>query len=115
MSCKIIRFIISLNFTSIYPILKLLNNDNFIKFNDGNKYILTTKGHIATHIRETHCLVFSELIDTNVLQQFDAKELVGILSCFTNITVPEEKRAVLPVSDYTNVKDCITNIYDINL
>jgi superfamily II RNA helicase len=79
---------------------------------DDNKYTLTTKGHIATHIRETHCLVFAELIESKVLHKFEAKELVGILSCFTNISVQEEKRAVLPISDYSNVKDTIMTIYD---
>jgi superfamily II RNA helicase len=98
--------------TNVYKVIQMLNNDNYIKFNNENKYILTTKGHIATHIRETHCLVFSELIYTNVLQQFEAKELVGILSCFTNITVPEEKRAILPISNHSNVKNCIQHIFD---
>jgi superfamily II RNA helicase len=98
--------------TNVYKVIQLLYNDNFIKLDDNNKYILTTKGHIATHIRETHCLVFSELIESNVLQQFEAKELVGILSCFTNITVPEEKRAILPISKYSNVKNCIQNIFN---
>jgi superfamily II RNA helicase len=95
--------------TNIFKIIQLLNDDKFITLED-TKYILTTKGHIATHIRETHCLVFSELIETNALQQFEAKELVGILSCFTNITVPEEKRTILPTSDYANVKTCVQNI-----
>jgi superfamily II RNA helicase len=98
--------------TNVYNVLKLMENDNFIKKYDDQKYTLTNKGHIATHIRETHCLVFSELIESNMLQQFEAKELVGILSCFTNITVPEDKRAILPISDYSNVKYCVKHIFD---
>ena len=80
--------------------------------NDDGKYILTTKGHIATHIRETHCLIFADLIESKTLHKFEAKELVGILSCFTNISVQEEKRAILPMSSYSNVKDIVMNIYD---
>ena len=97
---------------NVLKVIQLLNNNIFINLDETNKYILTTKGHIATHIRETHCLVFAQLIEDNVLQQFEAKELVGILSCFTNITVPEEKRTILPVSNYSCVKDCIQTIYD---
>lgn len=97
---------------NVFKVIQLLHNDHFIKLDDNNKYILTVKGHIATHIREIHCLVFSELIESKILQQFNAKELVGILSCFTNITVPEEKRSILPTSDYSNVVECVQNIFD---
>jgi len=98
--------------TNVYKVLKLMEIDNFIQNNDEGKYILTTKGHIATHIRETHCLVFADLIESKILHKFEPKELVGILSCFTNISVQEEKRAVLPMSDFTHVKDTIMTIYD---
>jgi superfamily II RNA helicase len=89
-----------------------MENDNFIQKND-NKYVLTTKGHIATHIREIHCLIFAQLIETKVLHKFEPKELVGILSCFTNISVQEEKRNILPTTEYTNVKNTVLNIYDL--
>ncbi len=98
--------------TNVYKVLKLMENDNFIQSSDDNKYTLTTKGHIATQIRETHCLVFADLIESKILHKFEAKELVGILSCFTNISVQEEKRAVLPMSNYSNVKDTVMTIYD---
>jgi superfamily II RNA helicase len=98
--------------TNVYKVLKLMADDNFIQISDEDKYILTTKGHIATHIRETHCLVFAELIESKVLHKFHPKELVGILSCFTNITVQEEKRAVLPMSEHSDVKDTVMTIYD---
>lgn len=100
--------------TNIYKVLKLIEDDHFIQGSepDFNKYTLTTKGHIATHIRETHCLVFANLIESKVLHKFEPKELVGILSCFTNISVQEEKRAVLPMSKCSEVKDTIMVIYD---
>ena len=98
--------------TNVLKVIKLIQSDNFIQMNDDSKYVLTTKGHIATHIRETHCLIFADLIESKTLHKFEAKELVGILSCFTNISVPEEKRAILPMSNYSNVKDIIMNIYD---
>jgi superfamily II RNA helicase len=97
--------------TNVFKVVQLLENNNFIQL-DNDKYTLTIKGSIATHIREMHCLVFAELIEQKILHQFKAKELVGILSCFTNISVQEEKRNYLPVSNYVNVKKCVENIYN---
>jgi superfamily II RNA helicase len=97
--------------TNVFKVIQLLETNNFIQLND-DKYILTIKGTIATHIREMHCLVFAELIEQKILHKFKAKELVGILSCFTNISVQEEKRNYLPVSNYVNVKECVENIYN---
>ena len=97
--------------TNVFKVIQLLETNNFIQLND-DKCVLTIKGCIATHIREIHCLIFAELIDQKILHKFEAKELVGILSCFTNITVQEEKRNYLPVSNYINVKECVENIYN---
>ena len=97
---------------NVKKVLKLLEEDIFVSLVEPNKYILTTKGHIATHLRETHCLVFASLIESKILHNFEAKELVGILSCFTNVSVQEEKRAVLPMSESQKVKDTIMTIYD---
>ena len=97
--------------TNVFKVIQLLETNNFIQFNN-DKYVLTIKGCIATHIREIHCLIFAELIEQKILHKFEAKELVGILSCFTNITVQEEKRNYLPVSNYINVKECVENIYN---
>lgn len=74
--------------------------------------VLSLKGHIATNLREVHCLIFAELIHSGKFKQFGAKEIVGILSCFTNISVPEDKRYILPRSDYIKVNDCVTEIND---
>jgi superfamily II RNA helicase len=98
--------------TNVLNVLKIMENDKFIQKND-DTYILTTKGHIATHIREIHCLIFAQLIEDKTLHKFEPKELVGILSCFTNISVQEEKRNILPTTEYTDVKNTILNIYDL--
>jgi superfamily II RNA helicase len=99
--------------SNVTKILDMLNIMDYIDFNETtNSYALTVKGSFASHIKEVHCLVFAELIHANKLTQFGAKELVGILSCFTNISVPDEKRAEFPISDYTEVKNCIAEIYN---
>jgi superfamily II RNA helicase len=97
--------------TNISKVINLLKDNDFIKQED-DKNILSLKGHIATNLREIHCLVFAELIQSGKFKNFEPKEIVGILSCFTNITVPEDKRYILPTSVHNNVKDCIMDIYD---
>ena len=94
--------------TNVTKVVDLLKSDGFVT--DDSK--LSIKGIIAANIRETHCLVFAELIESGKLKQFSAKELVGILSCFTNVSVPENKRSILPNSDFKHVKECVVSLYD---
>ena len=89
LSSKLKNVELSLN-NNIQNILKLFADKGFIK----EKNELTLKGRIASNIREVHCLVFAELVEQGTLKQFESKELVGILSCFTNVSVPEDKRAL---------------------
>jgi superfamily II RNA helicase len=98
--------------TNVEKVLHLLQDAKFVETDEANKYQLTIRGNIATHLREIHCLVFAELIEQGDITKFGAKELVGILSCFTNITVPEEKRAVFPMSSNNCVKNMVTNIFE---
>jgi len=73
--------------------LKILQNELFIE-EKNDEYKLTVKGQIANHLNEVHCLVFAELIENNVVTKLNATELVLVFSCFTNITVPEDKRSI---------------------
>ena len=95
---------------NIETVLNLLHNSEFI-LNTDNKYVLTVKGQIASKIRETHCLVFAQLIESGSLNKFTASELVGILSCFTNVSVNEDKKALMPASSNPNIKSCIEKIH----
>jgi hypothetical protein len=49
---------------------------------------------------------------SNKFKQFEAKQLVGILSCFTNISVAEEKRHVLPYSTYKGIQEFVLETCD---
>jgi superfamily II RNA helicase len=101
---------------NIYKILESLEKRYFIHDNDENctdnkqPYFLTTLGQIATHIRETHCLVFTQLIQLKSFHNLEPKELVGLLSCFTNISVQEEKRNIKPITENIKVKNMIITI-----
>lgn len=74
-------------------VIKLLQNEMFIEV-ENDEFKLTTKGQIANHLNEVHCLVFAELIENNVLTNLNATELIMVFSCFTNVNVPEDKRSI---------------------
>ena len=95
--------------TCVNKVLSLLANENYIEPCE-DKYKLTSKGHIATHLRETPCLIFAELIESNELHKYTPVELVGILSCFTNISVHEDKKTYFPKSTNKAVELAISNI-----
>lgn len=96
---------------NVNKIIYLLVQNGFI-YQENNNNSLSLKGHIGSNLREVHCLIFADLIESGKLKQFKSKELVGILSCFTNVTVPEEKRSVLPLSNLENVKNFINDLFN---
>lgn len=101
---------------NVITILKMLENENYIKIekdetNETNdNYKLSMRGMFATHIREVHCLVFSTLIDENILSELNTKQLVSIFSCFTNVTVPEELISIVPYSKDNKVQELMIKI-----
>ena len=84
----------------VNSVVKLLQNEGFIEV-ENDVFKLTTKGQIANHLNEVHCLVFAELIETNFVTKLNAMELIMVFSCFTNVNVPEDKRSIN--NDYKNL------------
>ena len=96
----------------VNSVIKLLQNERFIEV-ENDVFKLTTKGQIANHLNEVHCLVFAELIETNVLTNLNATELIIVFSCFTNVNVPEDKRSIN--NDYKNLGLILNNSIKSNL
>lgn len=92
-------------------VIRLLQNEGFIEV-EKNVFNLTIKGQIANHLNEVHCLVFAELIENNNITNLNATELIMVFSCFTNITIPEDKRSTN--NNYKNLGS-ILNIIKTNL
>jgi len=95
--------------SSIEIVLKYLRELDFIK-----ETKLTELGKIAVHLREVHCLIFSKLIDSNIINEnLESFELVGIFSCLTNIGVQEDYKSH-NISDKIpeKLKNIIKNISD---
>ena len=95
--------------SNVDKVVQLLEKWEYITKTDLS-FNLSLKGSIATQIREVHCIIFTDLIILNKLNSFSIEELVSIFSCFTNVTVNENLRAVVPSSQNKNVQDIIINI-----
>jgi superfamily II RNA helicase len=84
----------------VYNLIGQLITYNFIEeerndiIGNGIKYSLSVKGEIASSIREVHCLAFAELLNSNSFNNITTKDLVTVLSCFTNISIADEKKCV---------------------
>jgi superfamily II RNA helicase len=94
-------------------IFNKLLNDGFICFEEKEKekYILTLKGQVASNIREVHCLIFSHIIFFNSkLHLLNISEIIGFLSCFTNISVPDDKKCISADSNSELLNDFINEI-----
>jgi superfamily II RNA helicase len=76
-------------------LLKMLEVDGFVsKFEDTQTqhphYNLTEKGCIASGLREVHCLAFANFINKKLYEGLSGKQLCGVFSCFTNISINED-------------------------
>jgi superfamily II RNA helicase len=97
-------------FMNIENVLNILENNKLIIKTD-NKINLTTKGIIATHVQELHCLAIADIYEsTNGFSNFSVKQLVGLFSCFTNITVSEEFAALVPKTYDANLQYIILDV-----
>jgi len=94
---------------NIIQVINLLEEDNFIKKIDNN-YQLTVKGIIANQIKEIHCLVLADLIEKGKFKFLLPIEIIGILSCFTNITVSDDNKAIIPICENKKIELLILEI-----
>jgi len=79
---------------NIETVLQFLEKEGFIMKNDTGTMTLTLVGVIASHLRELHCLVFSQLLEQGKLDSLSVTELVSVFSCFTNVSVSEELKSI---------------------
>jgi superfamily II RNA helicase len=84
--------------SGVGTVLTLLKEEGFIKGSpdDETTIELTLKGKFASQLREVHCLVFAKLLDDKKIDHLSSRQLVSLLSIFTNITVQEEFKDYCP-------------------
>ncbi len=80
---------------NVYNVLNVLTQEGFIQRNQDDIQ-LTTKGQIASQIREVHCLVFASMLEEGKLYDLTPVQLIGLFSCFTNVAVGDEIKHILP-------------------
>ena len=98
--------------SGVGQVLSLLKNDKYVEgdFSDEMSLKLTFKGKIASQLREIHCLIFSELLETKKIDNLSSKQLVALFSCFTNISVQDDFKENFPFIDDKTVNEIVTNI-----
>lgn len=73
-------------------------------------YSLTLLGQVAAQIAETHALVMAKCIMEWPTNNFSVVQLIGMLSCFTDVKVPEEYRAQYPKTQDSFLLDRINEL-----
>jgi superfamily II RNA helicase len=109
--------------TKVNTILRLLTSEGFVDRQVENvpkgkiiykkpisDYFLTPKGKIASQLREVHCLVFANFLENNIFDELSPKQMVSIFSCFTNINVADELKALNPYSNDIRVQNIIIDL-----
>jgi superfamily II RNA helicase len=95
---------------NVNTIVQLLKDDSFVSIDSEEGIKLTTKGMIATHLKESHCLVFSEIFEQNVFDSLDPVQIVMLLSCLTNIVVKDDLKNYIPKTDDITVKNIVFKV-----
>jgi superfamily II RNA helicase len=99
---------------NVNTIVNLLCDDGFVQIEkeeaDEPKIKLTVRGMIATHLKETHCLVFSQLFEENVFDKLNSVQIIMLLSCLTNIVVKDEYKNYIPRTDDIVLKEIVFKV-----
>jgi len=92
--------------------IKMLT-DNMFTYQDGDGVVgLTEKGKIAVTLQELAPLPFAEIIENGILDNLDTKQIVAVLSCFTNMHLSDDMtvHSIATINIDENVKKAITDV-----
>jgi superfamily II RNA helicase len=82
---------------------ELLTDHGFLQSSVLQKNEFTMKGKFAAHLHEIHPLLGTDMIEYTSFKTYTAKQMVAILSIFTDISIPEECRANVPPKGFDPV------------
>ncbi len=75
--------------TNIDAILSILKDNHFVE----NDFKLTEKGIVAMQLQEVHALALADLYnENNGLRDLSVGQIASLFSCFTNISIPNDKQ-----------------------
>ena len=103
--------------SGVYNVLHLLKDEEFVDgdFSDESTLKLSLKGKIASQLREVHCLVFAKILEDKLIDHLSSKQLVGLFSIFTNISVQDDFKDYSPKTDDNelhNIVKIVTKMYE---
>lgn len=74
-------------------------------------YQLTSLGKMAMNVAEIHPLIISKLIEKwNYMANLSIPQIAGLLTCFTDIKVPDEQKVIIPKSNDVILKPYIETL-----
>lgn len=79
--------------SGIVNVLSILEKHGFVLTCD-ETLTLTLKGQIASQLKESHSLVFANIIEDGSFEKLTTAQLVSLFSCFTNINVKDDKKEI---------------------
>lgn len=100
---------------NVQTIVELLEKDGFVQRTeetDNPTISLTKKGVTASNLRECHCLIFSNMVEQQLLEKMTAIQMVSLFSCFTNVSVNEEQKQLFPKCNDEEVQTLIKYVTD---
>ena len=96
--------------TQIQNICMILMDEKFIIKNE-DENSLTDTGRIGASISEIHPLVFSTILHKyDFFKDFSVVELIGLLSIFCDIKIPEDQRISINSITDTKLRSCVQHI-----
>ena len=98
---------------SIENVIQLLTEEGYVETDNSDSQgttLLTTRGKIASNIKEIHSLAFGKLIEQKKLQRLTSHELVALFSCFTNLTINDDMKSYQPNIDAPNLTNLLFDV-----
>ena len=95
---------------NVEEVVQILSSLGFVQHNEDGALALTDKGRVASQIHEAHCLVMTDMLSTTGLLDLNTAQLTAVFSCFTNVSVPDEQKAIVPKSDDVASLDIVRDL-----
>ena len=92
--------------------IKMLIDTQFVYKTEEDILSLTEKGKIAVTLQELAHLPFAEIIENGTLNDLDTKEIIAVLSCFTNMHLSDEMtvHTIASININEKVREAITTV-----
>ena len=95
--------------------INILLDNNFIEKDDiNNKFTLTQKGKLTIAIQEIASLPMADVINNNIFNELNTIEIIGVLSCLTNLHLSDEMsvHSINLINCSKKIKDSIKAVKD---